>query len=377
MLSAPRAPDSSLPATSEYTDPSKLLDKALNAIGPREKLTSIHAFRYIAELTQIGVGGTVSLQVERVTCYPDRTYMARRGSTGLTSKLVLTSEFNYVVTGKMTNAIPAADLETLRTGLKFDAAYIAQHRGDFVLTYDGSEKIGTEKCDKLRIKNSEGKEMVWSIDENGRIRRINGKGSSGEFVTDLSDYRLIDGLNVSFKRHVVEGGRTSDYVLSRYEINPVTDPSWFSPPAEQPVVGLRIRVLQEQSVPYVQQTGGGISTTCNIAGSANTSMNATTAGNYTFGNATTNLGLTMNCRSYDTTMRWQHVLNAMFVEASDGNAYIIACDRAWRWSKCVPLRAGGVFNAQYTNKGMAVQAFNTKGQESEPMYTILQSKSLR
>jgi hypothetical protein len=102
MLSAPRAPDSSLPATSEYTDPSKLLDKALNAIGPREKLTSIQAFRYIAQLTQIGVGGAVSLQLERVTCYPDRTYIARRGSTGLTSKLVLTSEFNYVVTGKMT-----------------------------------------------------------------------------------------------------------------------------------------------------------------------------------------------------------------------------------------------------------------------------------
>jgi len=106
-------------------------------------------------------------------------------------------------------------------------------------------------------------------------------------------------------------------------------------------------------------------------------MTTTTAGNSTFGNATTNLGLTMNCNSYDTTIRWPHVLNAMLVEASDGNAYIIACDRAWRWSKCVPLRAGEVFNAQHTSKGMAVQAFNTKGQESEPTYTILQSKSLR
>ena len=106
-------------------------------------------------------------------------------------------------------------------------------------------------------------------------------------------------------------------------------------------------------------------------------MTATTTGNVTFGNATTTSGLQMHCNSYDTTVRWPHVLNAMLVEASDGNAYIIACDRAWRWSKCVPLRAGDTFNARHTSKGMAVQAFNTIGQESEPTYTVLQSKAMR
>jgi hypothetical protein len=66
----------------------------------------------------------------------------------------------------------------------------------------------------------------------------------------------------------------------------------------------------------------------------------------------------------------------MLVEASDGNAYIIACDRAWRWSKCVPLRAGDSYNARLGPKGMVVQTFNTKGNESEPTYTVLQSKAL-
>jgi len=139
---------------------------------------------------------------------------------------------------------------------------------------------------------------------------------------------------------------------------------------------LRIRVLEEKSIPYTQQAGGGISTSCSISGSANTSLTATTTGNFTFGNATTTSGVQMHCSSYDTTVRWPHVLNAMLVEASDGNAYIIACDRAWRWSKCVPLRAGETFNARHTSKGIAVQAFNAKGQESEPTYTVLQSKAL-
>lgn len=147
-------------------------------------------------------------------------------------------------------------------------------------------------------------------------------------------------------------------------------------PPESPE-GLILRVLQEQSVPYTQELGGGISTSCNIVGTANTSAYATAYGNSAYGNATTNSNQRMSCNSYDTTMRWQHVLNVMFVQASDGNSYIIACDRAWRWSKCNPLRAGEVFSARFTGKGIEVEAVNSKGKEEHPTYKILQSRSWR
>ena len=52
--------------------------------------------------------------------------------------------------------------------------------------------------------------------------------------------------------------------------------------------GLTLRVLQEQSVPYTQESGGGISTTCNIAGTANTSAYVNAYGNSAYGSATTN-----------------------------------------------------------------------------------------
>jgi hypothetical protein len=87
--------------------------------------------------------------------------------------------------------------------------------------------------------------------------------------------------------------------------------------------------------------------------------------------------LRMNCSSTDNTVRWTHVLNAMLVEASDGNAYIIACDRAWRWSKCSALKPGDVFNARQTDKGFMVQFVNTKSEEKEATYSVLQAKSLR
>lgn len=139
--------------------------------------------------------------------------------------------------------------------------------------------------------------------------------------------------------------------------------------------GLTLRVLQEQSVPYTEESGGGISTSCSIVGSATTSVYATSTGNSTVGNATTNSNQHMSCNSYDTSMRWPHVLNVMFAQGSDGISYIIACDRAWRWSKCSPLRAGEVFSAQFTGKGIEVQALNAKGKEENPTYRVLQSRS--
>jgi hypothetical protein len=138
-----------------------------------------------------------------------------------------------------------------------------------------------------------------------------------------------------------------------------------------------LKILQEQSVPYTQESGGGISTSCNIVGTANTSAYVNAYGSSAYGNATTNSNQRMSCNSYDTTIRWPHVLNVMFAQASDGNSYIIACDRAWRWSKCVPLRAGDAFKAHFTEKGIEVEAINTKGKEENPTYHILQSKSWR
>jgi hypothetical protein len=147
--------------------------------------------------------------------------------------------------------------------------------------------------------------------------------------------------------------------------------------AEVPSQGLTLRVLQEQSVPYTQEAGGGISASCNIVGTANTSAYATAYGNSAYGNATTNSNQHMTCNSYDTTIRWPHVLNVMFAQGSDGNSYIIACDRAWRWSKCNPLRAGEVFSARFTGGGIDVQAVSSKGKEESITYKVLQSRAWR
>ncbi|PYV62057.1 MAG: hypothetical protein DMG97_41365, partial [Acidobacteria bacterium] len=141
---------------------------------------------------------------------------------------------------------------------------------------------------------------------------------------------------------------------------------------------------QAEQTPYTVESGGGISTNCQINGSTNSSFSAHTLGNYsdgfgsstTYGSGSSTENLRMNCNSHDNTLRWNHVLVAMLAEASDGNAYVITCDRAWRWSKCTSLKPGDTFLAHHSNKGIVVQFANQKGEAKEGTYSVVTAKAL-
>jgi hypothetical protein len=282
-----------------------------------------------------------------------------------------------MTSGKMTTAVPALTLQDMMSSLKLELIYIAQHREQYSCVLEGAEQIGNVSTAKLKVKG-EAQEGELNVDPTtGRLFRTTySRVPSGQVVTDYSDWRQVNQIYVPFRRHVNNGSETIEVTVNEYRVNPTTDARLFRAPGDQPVSAITLKVLQSESVPYVVQTSGGISTACNITGSINTAGTASTYGNTTYGTATSTPNLQMNCRSSDNTIRWTHVLNAMLVQASDGNAYIIACDRAWRWSKCVPLKAGDTFLAKRGDKGFVVQSLNGKSKEQEATYGVLQSKSL-
>lgn len=138
---------------------------------------------------------------------------------------------------------------------------------------------------------------------------------------------------------------------------------------------LAIRVLQAEQVPYsVQVSGGQISTDCNISGNTSTTGSVIASGNTAWGSSTAYSSLRMNCNTYQSApVGWRPVLNAMLVVASNGNAYIIACDAAWRWSKCRALIAGDTFEARMSSKGLTVEYY-MNGKTKEATYAVLQAK---
>jgi hypothetical protein len=376
MLNA--SPASEPTKDARQQDCSETLDKMLASIGPQEKIAAVHSTRMIATSVVSKSSGSVTFQAERVTVFPTNTYISLQSSKGVGAKTVITPDFNYLTSGKMTTAVPPATLQELASGLKLDLIYIAQHRDQYSCVLVPMEQIGSISTAKLKIRG-EDVEGQFNVDPTtGRLLRTAYQISpSAQLVADFSDWRQVDQIYVPFKRHVVSSSATTDVTLSEFQVNPSIDVALFQPPAGQVTASVTLKVLQEESVPYTVQTNGGISTACNISGSTNTTMTASTYGNTTYGSATSTPSLRMNCKSTDTTIRWTHVLNAMFVEASDGNAYIIACDRAWAWSKCKPLRAGDTFLAKRGDKGFIVQSLNSKSKEQETTYSILQSKALR
>jgi hypothetical protein len=358
-------------------DCGEILNRTLNAMGPPDALNGVQLIRLVGQSTLQRAAGTQTYQVERVTDYSGSVYMALQQSTGIGAKTVLTPAFSYMVIGKMTSTIPPETLQELSLALKMDPIYVSHHREQYTCALEGDERVGNSKATRLRV-TGENAEGVWSVDSaSGHILRISARVGTSDQATDYSDWRQVGGIYLAFRRHFSKPGMTSDATINDIQVNPSIDAHLFQPPDSQRLQTLTFKVLQEESVPYVVETNGGVSTTCKISGSTDTTINASTVGNMTYGNATSTPNLQMNCKSRDTTIRWTHVLNAMLVQGSDGNAYIIACDRAWLWSKCTPLRAGDTFLAEHTDKGFRVQSINSKSKEQEAVYSVLQSKSLK
>ena len=88
-------------------------------------------------------------------------------------------------------------------------------------------------------------------------------------------------------------------------------------------------------------------------------------------------GLGMDCTSQGQSAGWRHVVNTVLVVASDGNAYALACEAAFRWSKCKGLQSGDFFRASPTAQGLRVYAADPNGKATEIDFRVLSSKSLK
>jgi len=162
---------------------------------------------------------------------------------------VLTPDFNYMISGKMTTAVPDATLQELQTSLKLEPIYIAQHRDQSGCVFEGTEQIGKVATAKLKI-HGEGVvgEFYFDTAAGRLIRSAFQNHPSTQTVTDFSDWRQVDEISLPFRRHVVNQDGTIDTTISEYQLNPAIDAALFQPPASQPVSAITLKVTQSESV---------------------------------------------------------------------------------------------------------------------------------
>jgi hypothetical protein len=207
----------------------------------------------IVNMSKSGIG-------ERTTIWTGSMRATLQPTTGEASTVVVTPEFNYLISGKMTTLVPPAVLQDLLTSLRLDPMYIAKHRDEYSCVSDGTEQVGNVSTAKLKIVSAGVAGQFNADPSTGRLLRTTQNSSAGQTTIDYSDWRLVDGIYVPFKRHFASTTSTSDVSVSEYQVNPTIDSSWFQPIAGQVAASLTFKVLQAESVPYTVQTNGGIST---------------------------------------------------------------------------------------------------------------------
>jgi hypothetical protein len=357
----------------------EMIAKALNAIGPHEKLIGIHAIRWTVSVAQSvpdgPAGETQTFFEEGVRMYPGLQYVGMQRPSGEWEKVVVTPAFGYQSTREMTVALPAARARVYREEMKFDPVYVAQHLADYIFTPLGTEMKDGRAVDVLRI-SADGLDYTWRIDgQTGRLLEAQHQVASGEVTVRYGDYRAVDGLMLPFKRSVVTVDRATELTVTAYKVNPEMDGTLWLQPASLSQGALRLKVLDTESVSYTQDLGGGNSANCQMQASAGASGAGDSLDDMGFSREPGS-NLKMICNSWDQNSILRRMLNAMLVASSDGNAYVIACDKAWHWSKCVPLQQGVIFHGSRSENKIDVQGINDNGKDVEAEYTILATKPL-
>jgi hypothetical protein len=100
----------------------------------------------------------------------------------------------------------------------------------------GTEKVGDLEAEVLEV-TVEGASSRWLVDPaTGRVvrtvSRTSGAAGPAEQVTDLSDFRTVDGLTWPFKRAIKRGGQDAAAVdVLELQVNPAVDAKDFVKPA--------------------------------------------------------------------------------------------------------------------------------------------------
>ena len=124
-------------------DCSQTLSKVLASIGTPEKLASIHSSKMVGKSVVVNrTSGSSTFQLERVTIWTGSIHASIQPAAGNSATVVITPEFNYLVSGKMTTAVPALTLQEMQFALKLNLIYISQHRSEYSCVLDGTEQIG-------------------------------------------------------------------------------------------------------------------------------------------------------------------------------------------------------------------------------------------
>jgi zinc protease len=233
---SPEGAPAAAPASSN-PEGKALAAKVADSLGGAVKAKSVRGLRAKME-QQSGEQSRPPMEV--TILFPDRMYLAMDSPMGPMT-VVFTSTSSFMTAQGQVRDIPSSQRKESLDQIKRDLTFIAQHVDDpnFTFAANGSEKIGNVET-KIVDVNADGTPIRWYVDPStGRVLRetYTAIGPSGPFQgqTDLSDWKIFDGVNFPAKHVNKQNGKESSVVtFTEVHFNPEVDPKLFDRPAGAP-----------------------------------------------------------------------------------------------------------------------------------------------
>ncbi len=225
-------------ATASNAEGMALLAKVIEGFGGEAKVDTIKSTRTKMSILAKTPQGDFTIEAEHLQVLPDRMWM--KLTTPMGEMTMVCSPDAAFLAGPMgTRDLPGSQKEDMRADLKTDPVYVAQHKDDpkFTFVAAGSEKIGDVEAKILEV-NADGAAVKWYVDpQSGRILRTSARRSGpqgpGEVVTDLANFKTIDGMPIPFSiTRSRNGEKESTIEVKNIEFNPAVDPKIFDKPPE-------------------------------------------------------------------------------------------------------------------------------------------------
>ena len=225
-------------ATEDSSEKAKgVLDKALSAIGGRERILSTEAITTVFKATVSTPGGDISMDMNLTMVYPDRLRMEMQSPMGAITQ-VLDKDKGWMRKPQGIVELQGSQVDELRKQIQFETINVLKSfiAGKLDVQYLGESQLEGRKVLDILLTMGEGATQHFYVDANdytivGNMRRGNTIEGPAELTEIYSDFRDVDGLKVNFASAQKTGTKqVSSSVTSEVKINPKVDPAIFAKP---------------------------------------------------------------------------------------------------------------------------------------------------
>lgn len=236
-ISIPTVEEEVAKATKETaTKGEELIRQAISAAGGPKAFQAVNTLQLRSAMSLTTAQGEMDVDLEFLAAYPDRLRLNMNHPMGQLSQ-ILNGEQAWIVSPRGSFPAPAQQAQQLKESLWHSTVYLFKHanRQDLAVQYLGSEEIGEQECEIVLItpKGMKGLKLFLNAETmlpaQLRYQGMSRTGAPAFMVTDLSDFREVEGVQIPFKSVVSQdGNKVQEITIKEAVVNAELGEDQFS-----------------------------------------------------------------------------------------------------------------------------------------------------